>query len=166
MLSFLFFIAFQVVQAWQVYSAGIPLASYFILTMNSSIVSIGVLIDSIGIVAYLILFSLPAMVLGNRYSRALGSAAVALSIWLYWSTFQSIFFLFSHGNTGYHYFGYLPFSPYYGGLGGLLVNYKIPPYDVYTDRYLYLILSGLLFFASYFMAFAVKSSYSTDPTVD
>ena len=166
LLSFLLFVAFQALQAWQVYRYNYPLGSYFSLTGNSSTVTNGLIIDSIGIAAYLIIFSIPAMVLGNTYSRILCTAAFGLSIWLYWSTHQALFYIFSHGNIPYHYFGYLPFSPYFGGLEGLLVNYRIPPYTVYSNDHLYLIISGFLFFVSYFLIFVSKNRKLIPPSVN
>ena len=165
MLSFLFFAAFQAVQAWEVFRTGLPLGSYFSLTGNAGIVSNGVLIDSIGIVAYLTLFSLPALVIGNTYSRVLSTAALVFSVWLYLRTLQYLYFVFSHGNLGYRYFGCLPFSPYFGGLNGLLINYKIPPYTIYTNNHIYLIISGLLFFVSYFILFVSGSLKPKSKTV-
>ncbi len=155
-LSFLAFTFFAAIQAVGVLYQGFPLGAYIGVISTSPVVIRGIIIESAGIFLYLILFTIPVMVLGNNYARIIGAVAAAISVWIYLETYESLFFLFTHGNTGYHYFGYLPFSPYFGGLTGLLINYKIPPYASFYGTYLYqnyLLISGLLFFLAYLLVF-------------
>lgn len=153
--SLLVFALFVIVQTLYVFQYDYPLG-YHLTHMGTRTLTNanGIILASIVVMLYLVVFAIPAFVFGNRYTKFVTLVAIGFSSWIYLATIYSLFYIQFYAE----YFWYLPLSPYFGGLEGIVINYKFPPYPNNSPFSIYLMISEFLFFISYFLAYASKDT--------